>query len=124
MQGVPKFTSVCQEKLIGAHFVDIYFEVNGKKYVVELDGEQHYTVDGKLSSKDKTRDAWLEKQGITVFRYVLTQSKEAIFSDLYQRLDSESSPRFFANSDALTEQVVNSNNSTDSYSMAGYIAKC
>lgn len=60
---------VSTEELIGAHFVDLYLEANNKKYVIELDGPQHYDGKGQLMPKDQMRDQWLKEQGYTVLRY-------------------------------------------------------
>jgi very-short-patch-repair endonuclease len=57
------------------------------RIVVELDGNQHYTQKGIL--KDKKRDAYLEKLGLTVLHYsdydALTSTSEVI-DDIYEHL--------------------------------------
>ena len=59
------------EKLIGAHFVDLYLEhVNGQKFVIELDGQDFHVLPNRQPQhNDRMRDNWLKEQGITVLRY-------------------------------------------------------
>ena len=57
--------TVSRQKVIGCYIVDFYCAE--AKLVIELDGSQHYTDDGKRS--DAERDAYLSSLGLTVRRY-------------------------------------------------------
>ena len=64
---------------IGNYIVDFY--IPSKHLVIELDGRQHLTEEHK--EKDKTRDKFLEKQGLRILRF----SNESIhknFADVCQ----------------------------------------
>ena len=54
-----------RQKVFGDYILDFYCAQ--KKIVIELDGSQHYKVDGKTS--DSTRDAYLSLHGLTILRY-------------------------------------------------------
>ena len=54
-----------RQKNIGNYIVDFYCPA--AKLVIELDGGQHYSPEGK--EKDKRRDAYLEGLGLTVLRF-------------------------------------------------------
>ncbi len=56
---------VHRQKVIGSYIVDFY--IAQKRIVIELDGSQHFEIDGKAA--DFLRDKYLESQGITVLRY-------------------------------------------------------
>lgn len=58
-------------------YVDMEFEVDGRRIVVEVDGAQHFTAEHRLA--DQFRDNSLALQGVTVLR----------FSTLQLRLDPE-----------------------------------
>jgi very-short-patch-repair endonuclease len=64
-----------RQKVIGAYIVDFYCPK--AKLVIELDGGQHYTEEGK--EKDRTRDDYLAGAGLQVLRFsdreVLTQTE-------------------------------------------------
>jgi very-short-patch-repair endonuclease len=49
----------------GRYYLDFYCA--GEKLVVELDGGQHYTLEGKL--KDQRRDDYLRSNGLKVLRF-------------------------------------------------------
>ena len=51
--------------MIGNYTVDFY--CHKAKLVVELDGSQHFSVDGKLA--DETRTAYLQSLGLYVLRF-------------------------------------------------------
>jgi very-short-patch-repair endonuclease len=54
-----------RQKIVGDYIVDFYCpEAN---LVIELDGGQHYTNLGK--EKDRVRDDYLKKSGLTVLRF-------------------------------------------------------
>ena len=57
--------SVKRQKVIGRYIVDFY--VPSAKLVIEIDGTQHFEVEGEL--KDKIRDKFLSEYGISVLRY-------------------------------------------------------
>ncbi len=57
--------TVNRQKVIDCYIVDFYCA--SANTVIELDGSQHYDVEGKL--KDKIRDEYLRNLGITVLRY-------------------------------------------------------
>jgi very-short-patch-repair endonuclease len=63
-----------RQKTIGGYIVDFYCPK--AKLVIELDGGQHYTDEGK--EKDRVRDEFLAREGLTVLRFsdreVLTQT--------------------------------------------------
>ena len=56
---------VHRQKVIGCYIVDFY--VADYRLVIELDGSQHYEVEGK--QKDLVRDEYLRSLGLTVLRY-------------------------------------------------------
>lgn len=56
---------VKRQKVLGRYIVDFY--VPCAKLVIEIDGTQHFEVEGEL--KDKTRDEFLNEHGLTVLRY-------------------------------------------------------
>lgn len=57
--------TVNRQKIIGNYIVDFYCDK--AKLVIELDGSQHYTAEGKKN--DEERDRFLENLGLTVLRY-------------------------------------------------------
>lgn len=63
LKGLP-FT-VNRQKVIGKYIVDFYLAAF--KLAIELDGSQHYEVNGIKS--DKARDEYLSGLGIKVFRF-------------------------------------------------------
>ena len=54
-----------RQKILGNYIVDFYCAK--ANLVVELDGGQHYTQDGK--HRDSVREAYLSKQGLKVLRF-------------------------------------------------------
>ena len=54
-----------RQKIIGNYIVDFYCPKS--KLVIELDGGQHYSEDGK--EKDRIRDAYMSGLGLTVLRF-------------------------------------------------------
>ena len=56
---------VHRPKVIGSYIVDFY--IASANVVIELDGSQHYAIEGKL--QDEQRDAFMKSQGLTVLRY-------------------------------------------------------
>jgi len=58
-----------RQKILGPYIVDFYCAKAG--LVIELDGGQHYTTEGK--KKDSIRKKFLEQQGIKVLRFSDTE---------------------------------------------------
>lgn len=56
---------VHRQKVIGPYIVDFY--IASAKLAIELDGSQHYEVEGQLV--DQKRDAYLRSLGLQVLRY-------------------------------------------------------
>ena len=54
-----------RQRIIGNYIVDFYCPK--AKIIVELDGEQHYTDEGKI--KDRERDLYLNNLGLQVLRF-------------------------------------------------------
>jgi very-short-patch-repair endonuclease len=57
--------SVNRQKVFGKYILDFYCA--SVKIAIELDGSQHYEVEGR--EKDKLRDAYLKENDVTVLRY-------------------------------------------------------
>ena len=57
-------TKFLRQKVLGQYIVDFYCAK--AKLVLELDGSEHYTQEGKI--KDEKRTKYLEKYGLTVVR--------------------------------------------------------
>ena len=77
---------VHRQKVIGRYIVD--FCVPSAKLVIEIDGSQHYTLEGKIN--DLERDQFLSDQGFTVVRYAnieVNQQFDAVCQDIYNRLE-------------------------------------
>lgn len=55
---------IYKQKIIGTYILDFY--CHKAKLAIELDGSQHYEENGQ--EYDKIRTAFLEEEGITVFR--------------------------------------------------------
>ena len=56
---------VHRQKVIGTYIVDFYIAKG--KLVIELDGSQHYELEGKKT--DEVRDAYLQSMGLRILRY-------------------------------------------------------
>ena len=54
-----------RQKIIDNYIVDFYCPKS--KLVIEVDGGQHYSAEGR--EKDKTRDEYMSRMGITVLRF-------------------------------------------------------
>ena len=63
LKGLP--LTINRQKVLGPYVVDFF--IASKKLVIELDGSQHFQDDGPL--RDRARDEWFAKNGITVLRY-------------------------------------------------------
>ena len=80
---------VHRQKVIGNYIVDFY--IADAKMVIELDGSQHYEVEGK--QKDAMRDQYLQSLGLTVVRYSNADINfrfRAVCEDLWNRLQKPS----------------------------------
>ena len=76
---------VHRQKVIGSYIVDFY--IAEKKLVIELDGSQHYSEEGK--AYDMERDAFLNAQGLTVLRYAnsdVNTQFEAVCRDIWNHV--------------------------------------
>ena len=75
-----------RQKVIGDYVVDFYCAK--AKLVIELDGSQHYE-DGGMQ-KDKERDAYLARRGISVVRYSnldIVRRFDEVCQDLYNIIE-------------------------------------
>ena len=63
---------IYKQKIIGNYILDFY--CHQAKLAIELDGSQHYEEQGR--EYDQRRTAFLEKEGITVFRVSNRDVKE------------------------------------------------
>jgi very-short-patch-repair endonuclease len=74
-----------RQRIIGNYIADFYCPK--AKLVIELDGGQHYEVDGM--EKDMARDAFMSKMGLNVLRFsdrdVFT-NLEVILKEIWNRL--------------------------------------
>ena len=87
LKGLPY--TVNRQKVIGNYVVDFYCACS--KLVIELDGSQHRSVQGK--SRDNIRDQYLEQQGLMVFRYTnedVNRHFEDVCEDILRHLDTSS----------------------------------
>ena len=83
--------TVNRQKVIDRFIVD-FFCANAK-VVIELDGAQHFTEDGKV--KDRERDAYMNALGYKVLRYSnseIVKNFEGVCADIMHNLglDEES----------------------------------
>ena len=81
--------TVHRQKVVGHYIVDFY--IAEAKIVIELDGPQHFEDKGQRS--DAERDAFLQSQGLTVFRYAnsdVNRNFEAVCQDIWNHLFTES----------------------------------
>ena len=110
------------EKLVGSWFVDVQFTYQGKKYIVEIDGKQHYDEERKLMPKDVARDNALQEMGYYVFRYSNRLSADKIIEQLIakikasERLAGQDSDRVTLSPLTAAEQktMVGENGAVDS----------
>jgi very-short-patch-repair endonuclease len=76
-----------RQKNIGNYIVDFYCP--GAKLVVELDGGQHYTVEGRV--KDDIRDDYLIALGLNVLRFSdldVLKNMDGVLSVLFEHTKS------------------------------------
>ena len=57
--------TINRQKILGRYIADFY--ISSTKTVIELDGGQHYEIEGK--EYDAERDAYMRQQGLQVLRY-------------------------------------------------------
>ena len=85
-------TTVHRQKVIGKYIVDFY--IAEAKLVIELDGSQHFEVEGQRT--DAQRDAYLQTLGLTVLRYAnsdVNRNFNGVCEDIWNRLKiSEKKP--------------------------------
>ena len=77
--------TVHRQKVIGNYIVDFYCAAG--KFVIELDGSQHYEEQGLR--QDAVRDNYLESLGLTVLRYSnldINQNFEGVCQDIRKHL--------------------------------------
>ena len=80
--------TVHRQKILGEYIVDFY--IASANVVIEVDGSQHYEVDGK--KKDDIRDRYLQKIGCKVLRYSnadINMRFQNVCKDIYQQLQRE-----------------------------------
>ncbi len=80
-----------RQKAIGSYIVDFYCP--SAKLVVELDGGQHYTSEGK--AKDRVRDKALADLGLSVLRFSDTdvlKNMDGVLSVLYEKTRNPPNP--------------------------------
>jgi very-short-patch-repair endonuclease len=78
-----------RQKTIGNYIVDFYCP--SAMLIIELDGSQHYTEEGK--QKDKVRDQYLIGLGFQVMRYPSTEvfsAIDGIVHEIYEQLHEKS----------------------------------
>jgi len=78
-----------RQKTVGNYIVDFYCP--SALLIIELDGSQHYTDEGK--QKDKIRDQYLIGLGFQVMRYPSTEvfcNIDGIVDEIYEQLHEES----------------------------------
>jgi len=76
---------VYRQRIIGNYIADFYCPA--AKLIVELDGSQHYTNQGKI--RDKIRDDYMRKEGINVMRFSdkeIFENLDEIIELIYQNL--------------------------------------
>ena len=86
LKGLPMM--VHRQKVIGHYIVDFY--IAEAKLVIELDGSQHYELEGKMA--DAIRDADLYSLGMTVVRYSnadINQRFRAVCQDILNHLSND-----------------------------------
>ena len=74
-----------RQKVLGPYIVDFYCA--SAKFVIELDGSQHYSEEG--SDDDKIRDRYLARLGIKVVRYSnfeITREFDAVCVDISEHV--------------------------------------
>ena len=78
-----------RQYVIGNYIVDFY--CHKAKLVIELDGSQHYELEGK--QRDAVRDSYLESMGLTVVRYSnaeINREFRVVCEDIWNRIKKPS----------------------------------
>ncbi len=81
--------TVSRQKVIGNYIVDFY--IASAKFVIELDGSQHY--EDKGIEDDSKRDEFLTSLGIKVLRYLnldVHQRFESVCEDILNHINTSS----------------------------------
>jgi adenine-specific DNA-methyltransferase len=79
-----------RQEPIGRHFAD--FACREAGLVVEIDGSQHYEMDGSLVTSDEERTAQIEASGWSVLRFNnrdVLQNTEAVLNVIIEALASK-----------------------------------
>ena len=79
--------TVNRQKVIGNYVVDFYCA--SAKIVIELDGSQHYSIEGR--EKDQERETYLNGLGISVLRYSnldIHRNFEGVCTDILHHIHS------------------------------------
>ena len=74
-----------RQKIVGPYIADFYCAK--ANLIIELDGGQHYTIEGKR--KDLIRDNFLKRQGIKVLRFSdkeVFENTEAILEQIWNNI--------------------------------------
>jgi len=74
-----------RQKIIGNYIADFYCPKS--KLVIEVDGGQHYSDEGK--EKDKIRDDYMKGAGITVIRFSdreVLKNIDAVLEEIWRQL--------------------------------------
>ncbi|MBQ6335652.1 MAG: endonuclease domain-containing protein [Ruminococcus sp.] len=77
--------TVNRQKVIGNYIVDFY--IADARLIIELDGSQHYTIEGR--DADASRDTYLNGLGLTILRYTnlqIHQEFENVCNDIFRYL--------------------------------------
>jgi len=85
LKGLP--LTVHRQKVIGQYIVDFY--IADAKFVIELDGSQHYESGGM--TKDAARDDYLRSQGMTILRYAnsaVNMNFRGVCQDIWNHLSA------------------------------------
>ncbi len=77
-----------RQRIFGNYIVDFYCPRD--KIVIEIDGGQHYTDEGK--EKDRVRDNFLKNLGLTVLRFSdreVFENLEGVLETIFRSLKSD-----------------------------------
>ena len=84
-------TMVHRQKIIGHYIADFY--IADAKLVIELDGSQHYDIEGK--QYDEARDAYMRSIGLIVLRYSnadVNHRFQSVCQDIWNHLNTAQKP--------------------------------
>lgn len=74
-----------RQKIVGSYIADFY--CSKSKLVIEVDGGQHYSTEGK--EKDRMRDNYMKRAGITVLRFSdreVLKNLEEVLEEIWRQL--------------------------------------